>query len=301
MSRPALIGRTVAAGAAAWAAACGLVYWRTFRRLPPTYRDSRRLTPADFELDYEDLEVRTGDRLRLIAWLLPGTRDALVVVSGGYRGHISDVLGIGAALRRAGFSVVVYGWRGTPGSDAAPHTLGANECRDLTAVLDAVRGRRGPVPIGLLGYSMGGAGSISGGADDPGVRAVCADSAFADPVSLLEERIGHRLHLPAAVLADPVMALMARHAGARLADFSPITAVARLAPRPLLLIHGDADASVPVENAQRLYAAAGGPKELWIIPGVGHVGGYFADRTAYVERVISFFDRSLGEAAVPSS
>ena len=148
---------------------------------------------------------------------------------------------------------------------------------------------------------MGGAVSISVAADDPGVRAVCADSAFADPVSLLEERIHHRLHLPAAVLADPVMALMARRTGARLADFSPVAAVARLAPRPLLLIHGDADTSVPVEHAHRLYAAAGSPKDLWVIPGLGHVGGYFADRTAYVERVTGFFDRSLEEAAGRSS
>jgi alpha-beta hydrolase superfamily lysophospholipase len=294
VSRPALLGRLVAAGAAGWAAACGLVYWRTFRRLPRTHRDLRRLTPADFELAYEELEVRTGDGVRLLTWLLPGTRDAVVVVSGGYRGHISDVLGIGAALRRAGFSVVAYGWRGTPGSDPAPHTLGANERRDLVAVLDAVRARLGTLPIGLLGYSMGGAVSISVGADDPGVHAVCADSAFADPVSLLEERIRDHLHLPAAVLSDPVMSLMARRSGVRLGDFRPITAVARLAPRPLLLIHGDADASVPVEDGHRLYAAAGDPRDLWVIPGVGHVGGYFADRTAYVERVIDFFDRALG-------
>jgi alpha-beta hydrolase superfamily lysophospholipase len=289
-----VLGRTVAAGAVGWAAACGLVYWRTFRPIPTTHRDQRRLTPADFELDYEELPVRTADRLRLLTWLLPGTRDAVVVVSGGYRGRISDVLGIGAALRRAGFSVVAFAWRGTPGSDRAPLTLGANERGDLTAVLDAVQDRLGSVPIGLLGYSMGGAVSISVGADDPRVRAVCADSAFADPVSLLEERIRDHLHLPAAVLSDPVMSLMARRSGVRLGDFRPITAVARLAPRPLLLIHGDADASVPVEDGHRLYAAAGDPRDLWVIPGVGHVGGYFADRTAYVERVIDFFDRALG-------
>ena len=101
------------------------------------------------------------------------------------------------------------------------------------------------------------------------------------------------------MLADPVMALMARRSGARLADFRPVTAVARLAPRPLLLIHGDSDASVPVEHGHRLYAAAGDPKDLWVLPGVGHVGGYFADRAAYVERVIDFFDRSLGQPAEP--
>lgn len=297
----ALLGRAIAAGVGGWLAACGFVYWRTFRRLPRTHRDSRRLTPADFEIAYEELEVRTTDRLRLLTWLLPGTRDAVVVVSGGYRGRISDVLGIGAALRRAGFSVVAYGWRGTPGSDPAPHTLGPNERRDLMAVLDAVEERLGPIPIGLLGYSMGGAVSISVGADDPRVRAVCADSAFADPVSLLQERIHHQLRLPAAVLADPVIALMARRTGARLTEFRPVTAVARLAPRPLLLIHGDADASVPVEHAHRLYGAAGDPRELWVLPDVDHVGAYFAARSAYVRRVIDFFDRSLGRTVEPTS
>jgi len=31
-----------------------------------------------------------------------------------------------------------------------------------------------------------------------------------------------------------------------------------------------------------------------VVPGVPHVGAYFADRTAYVQRVTDFFDRTLG-------
>jgi dipeptidyl aminopeptidase/acylaminoacyl peptidase len=276
--------------------ACGVLYWRTFGWIPPLPRDRRQFTPADFELAYEELGVRTADGLRLLTWILPGSRDAAVVVSGGHRGRISDVLGIGAALRRAGFSVVAYAWRGTPGSDRAGHTLGANERRDLTAVLDAVQDRLGAVPIGLLGYSMGGAVSIAVAAEDSRVRAVCADSPFADPVDLLIERTGRRLLFPAAALVMPAVALMSRRTGARLGDFHPAAAVARIAPRPLLIIHGDADTSVPVENGRRLHAAAGQPKELWVVPGAPHVGAYFVDRTAYVRRVTEFFDRSLGAA-----
>jgi fermentation-respiration switch protein FrsA (DUF1100 family) len=96
------------------------------------------------------------------------------------------------------------------------------------------------------------------------------------------------------VLADPVIALLARRTGARLADFRPVAAVGCLAPRPLLLIHGDADTSVPVEHAHRLHRAAGDPKNLWVLSGVVHVGAYFADRSTYVTRVVDFFDRSLG-------
>src|SRR5207237_10140726 len=118
-------------------------------------------TPDDYGAAHEALDVRTADGVRLSAWYLPGIRDAAVVVSSGYRGRADDVLGISAALQRAGFHVVAYRWRGTPGSDRAAHTLGVYERHDLTAVIDVLAARLGAVPIGLLGYSLGGAVSIS--------------------------------------------------------------------------------------------------------------------------------------------
>jgi dipeptidyl aminopeptidase/acylaminoacyl peptidase len=287
-----VVGDVAAIATAGWMGACALLYWRIFGPLPLGARDIPRMTPDDFAIRYEELEVRTEDGLRLLAWLLPGARNAVIVVSGGYRGDISDVLGIASALNRSGFSVVAYGWRGTKGSDPSPHTLGALEQRDLRAVLDAVERRLGALPIGLLGYSMGGAISISVAAADPRVHAVCTDSAFADPVDLLMERAGRRVPMPAAVMI-PVMTVMAGRTGARLHDFRPIDEVGGIAPRPLLLIHGDADRAVPVEHARRLLGAARQPAELWVLPGVGHVGAYFADRAGYVERVTGFFDSSL--------
>jgi fermentation-respiration switch protein FrsA (DUF1100 family) len=51
---------------------------------------------------------------------------------------------------------------------------------------------------------------------------------------------------------------------------TPINWVDRISPRPLLVIHGDADELVPLEHAQSLYQKAREPKELKIIPGAGH-------------------------------
>ena len=47
-------------------------------------------------------------------------------------------------------------------------------------------------------------------------------------------------------------------------------AAARIAPIPLLVVHGDQDLYFPPDHAEQLYAAAGDPKELWIVPGFGH-------------------------------
>jgi fermentation-respiration switch protein FrsA (DUF1100 family) len=283
-------GGSASVAALAWAAGCAFVYRSAFGR---RYIDPRMTTPEDYGAAHETLDVRTADGVRLAAWYLPGTLPAAIVVSCGYRGRAGDVLGISTSLQRAGFHVAAYGWRGTPGSDNAAHTLGVYERNDLSAVINAMAARLGPVPIGLLGYSMGGAVSISVGADDRRVAAICTDSAFADPRVLMGDRVHEALKIPAALVLSPVIALLARRTGARLTDFRPVLAVGRVAPRPLLIIHGEDDVTVPVRHAEMLYAAAGQPKELWRLPGVGHVGAYFADRGEYIDRVTAFFRSAL--------
>jgi dipeptidyl aminopeptidase/acylaminoacyl peptidase len=282
---------------AAWMGACASLYWHAFRPMRWGDDAERGWTPADLGVPHESLEARTRDGLRLIAWYLPGTRPAAVVVSGGHRGRAGDVLGISAALQRAGFHVVAYGWRGTPGSDPAAHTLGVFERRDLEAAIDAVEARLGNVPIGLLGYSLGGAVSLVVAGEDHRVRAVCADSAFSDPLGVLADGVERVLRIPGAVLTAPVAALVAKRTGARLADFEPLAAVARISPRPLLLIHGAEDTAVTPRHARRLYDAAAEPRELWTVPGASHVGAYFADREHYLERVCTFFEAALTSEA----
>ena len=51
--------------------------------------------------------------------------------------------------------------------------------------------------------------------------------------------------------------------------FRPVGAAQRLAPRPLLVLHGDDDESVPVSDARQL-AQAHGAAELRMLAGAGH-------------------------------
>jgi fermentation-respiration switch protein FrsA (DUF1100 family) len=53
-------------------------------------------------------------------------------------------------------------------------------------------------------------------------------------------------------------------------EVRPSDYIAEIAPRPLLLVHGNKDETVDVGHARRLYEKAGEPKQLVIIDGAGH-------------------------------
>lgn len=284
---------TGAAGLA-WLAGCAALHQRAFGKVRRDDRDGAGgPTPADRGLPHERLTVRTSDGLRLVAWHLPGVLPAVVVVSPGNRRPAGDVLDVAAPLRNAGFHVVVHGWRGTPGCDPAPHTLGVHERLDLIGVLGAVERQLPGLPVGLLGYSLGGAVAVDVAASDRRAAAVCADSPFSDPQAVLREGVRRVLRIPGPVLTAPVGVVLALRTGARLGAFSPLRRVGDIAPRPLLLIHGEADRSVPAAHSRRLHRAAGAPADLWLLPGVGHVGAFVADRDEYLRRVGGFFERNL--------
>jgi fermentation-respiration switch protein FrsA (DUF1100 family) len=57
---------------------------------------------------------------------------------------------------------------------------------------------------------------------------------------------------------------------AALLDYSPEGLVGRIAGRPVLLVHGEADLLVPADESRSLFARAGEPRRLVLVPGMGH-------------------------------
>jgi fermentation-respiration switch protein FrsA (DUF1100 family) len=164
--------------------------------------------------------------------------------------------------------------------------------RDFHAALAWLRRRLPEVWLGVIGYSMGGAVALLGAAAEPAVRAVVTDCAFCRQEEMIRAGWRRRLRLPSSPVVELAERLAAWQHGFRFRDVEPLAVVGRLAPRPLLVIHSEDDALVPVSDANRLYAAAGPGKELWLIPDTPHCGGYFADRASYSARVVAFFDRA---------
>jgi dipeptidyl aminopeptidase/acylaminoacyl peptidase len=271
------------------------LYRRAFVPARPTFLDDFTFTPFEFQADYEEVELVTADGLNFGAWLFrqPGSPQT-VIVSGGHKGQRQGSLGISAALWRKGFNVILYSYRGMPGSDRAPITFGIKEVLELQAVIAFARKRIANARIGLLGYSMGAVVSLLGAAGEPGVQALVLDSPFSDLRALLIENVRRATKLPGSPfvwLADCMLWLRTR---SWMSECSPREVLSSLEPRPLFFIHGGADAITSVNHSRRLYDAYRGPREIWIVQGAPHTGAYFADRPLYVERVAGFFARHLG-------
>ena len=79
--------------------------------------------------------------------------------------------------------------------------------------------------------------------------------------------------------------------------FRPELVVDRISPRPLLIVHGDKNSFMPVDEAYHLYARAREPKDLLIIPGARHLEWITEGSTfhrPYVGRVVDWFRAQLG-------
>src|SRR5260221_11865047 len=205
------------------------VYRRAFVPAKPRPLDDFPFTPFEFQADYEEVELVTADGINFGAWHFrqPGSPQT-VIVSGGHKGQRQNCLGISAALWRKGFNVILYSYRGMPGSDRAPITFGIKEVLELQAVIAFARKRIANTRIGLLGYSMGAVVSLLGAAGEPGVQALVLDSPFSDLRTLLIENVRTRARLPGTPFVWLAGLMLRARSGNRLVDCSPISVLSSL-------------------------------------------------------------------------
>jgi fermentation-respiration switch protein FrsA (DUF1100 family) len=202
-------------------------------------------------------------------------------------------------LHGAGYSVLTYDMRNRGRSGGEAVTLGALESLDLISAVDYLTTRadvdRGR--IGALGISLGGSTTLLAAANDPRIKAIVDDSGFSDAPGVIESSFEHFVGLPAFPFAPITMAIVGWRTGIDVKRIRPVDVVARIAPRPLLIIHCMDDTVVPPVDSERNFNAAGEPKSIWRISAGGHARGHAVARQEYERRVIEFFDQGLAAEA----
>ncbi|MFD3618421.1 alpha/beta hydrolase [Streptomyces sp. NPDC058676] len=224
----------------------------------------------------------------------PSSRDLVFVIAHGFTGDVDrpHVRRIASAFARYG-AVVTFSFRGH-GASGGRSTVGDREVLDLAAAVQWARSF-GHARVATVGFSMGGSVVLRHAALHPpggwgrderderegreGRTAAHTDAVVSVSAPARWYYRGtapmRRLHW---LVTRPEGRLVGRY-GLRTrihhrewspVPLSPVEAVPRIAPRPLLIVHGDRDGYFPLDHPRMLATAAGDQGELWLEPGMGH-------------------------------
>jgi len=270
-----------------------VIAWQTASSVVRPRRVPVRATPAALSLPFEDVTFQAQDGIALKGWWLPAASGGkTIILCHGISANREQTLAFAPFLHAHGYQVFLFDFRAHGESEGGFCTVGAREQEDLLAAIEVVR-ERGGGPIGVLGLSMGGATAILTAARSSDIQAVVADSAFSSISRLVEDSFSQRFLLPRWPMGPLSFAIAYWRTAEDLRDVAPRSVIGQISPRPVLLIHGDADRIIPVDHSRYLYIAAKKPKDILVLPGVGHISGHDMARPQYEEKVLAFFDKWL--------
>jgi uncharacterized protein len=249
---------------------------------------------ADTGSTKEDFSVQAKDGAELRGWKVRphAPRGDWVLLYHGVGDNRTGMLGYADLLLRHNYSLVMMDARahGESGGDMA--TYGWKERFDTVAITDALYSSEKVHRLYAMGVSMGAALALQSAAVEPRIEGVVAEDPFASlrEVSYdygglhFSPLLGKTLFRPATIAG---MHAMAKAGGFDPDHDSPQEAVAER-PFSVLLICGTRDNIIPCRHAERIFSAASGPKELWIVPGARHASAIGIDPAEYEARVIRF-------------
>ena len=236
-------------------------------------------------LDFLEVELVTEDNVRLSAWYTPPQNGAVILVAHGYGNKRNEQYY--TLFASHGYGVIAWDFRAHGTSEGEFSSLGFYEVLDAKAALDFVLEQPGVEHIGAWGGSMGAVTMIRATAQYPEIEALIADSPFAT----LEDEMDLRVPFP--LMRSLIRFFAESQSGVTIDSVRPVDEIPRISPRPVFLIQGMGDGMVPLNSAERLYDAAGEPRQLWTENDVPHLNMYAFHKTRYTKRVIEFFDQYL--------
>ena len=204
----------------------------------------------------------------------------------------SDLLKDTYFLHVLGFNLFYFDFRALGESGGKVSSIGYLETKDIEAAVSFLRQTRPQfcAKIGLYGRSLGGMVALYKAAHDTDIACTVTEGSFYsfERMAPRWSWLGRR-----APFFPFVSHYIRKQLGTNAERFNPQYTIAKIAPRPILLIHGKYDNLVPAAHAKMLYKCAGEPKEIWLVPGAKHnqcaeVGGY-----EYKQRLADFYRKYL--------
>ena len=261
------------------------------RRIVHPRRRLINLDPGDLGYRFEENSLAVGKELLLATFYVPATTPAranLVILHGkdsakeAYLEYLPQLLPYG-------YNVLLYDARAHGRSGGRTTSFGYHEWKDVVEAVRYIKHLAPDLPTGVFGHSMGGAVALQALSRSSEIEFGIIESAFAHLGDITHAYACRDTGIPLPrPFTDALLDRAERMADFRHREVEPERA-AHLVTQPVMVVHGEEDRSIDVDNGRRLYAALGAnQKELYVVPGAGHddlteVGG-----DAYYRRLRSF-------------
>jgi pimeloyl-ACP methyl ester carboxylesterase len=236
------------------------------------------------------------DNVLLKGWFFSASGNNTVILMHGGKQNRSQpgigLINLCEKLNKKGYTILTFDRRQC-GESESPK-LGVRACldRDLAGAIKFIQYKSGSKGnIYLWGTSIGAVVTLSCAVKVDGVKAIIADSCFADIPEMISRQLIRTF--PAFIIFKPGSMFMGRQFFGmeknRLIDYVEQISC------PILFINGTKDLTIPKEDTYRLWIASQNPaSQIWIVNGADHSKSYLTNPEMYVDKAISFFRMSEG-------
>jgi dienelactone hydrolase len=252
-----------------------------------THAARAEVPAADLGAPHRDVSFETSDGLTLRGWYVPSRNGAAVI---SFPGRASSQKRA-KLLADHGYGVLVFDRRGEGESDGDPNVYGWQGERDVHAAVAFLQRQPDvdPARIGAIGLSVGGEMLLEAAAESDELKAIVSEGASARS---LRDDLANPGGTWQSLVGDGVVTAATTLFASNLPP-ADLRSLVRRIDQPVLFVYGE-HGQVTEEPANRAFHAdKRGAKELWEVPGSGHIGGIDAQPAEYERRVVGFFDRTL--------
>ncbi|MBR7889909.1 alpha/beta fold hydrolase [Marinomonas sp. A79] len=203
---------------------------------------------------YSTVFVPTKNAKKLSTWFLPvHESEVTVVILHGWGSNAGMMLPLASPFHAAGMNVLLFDARSHGGSESDTFSSLPRFAEDTQSVVDWLK-KTHPMAsqkIVLLGHSVGGAAVLLASSRTNDVAAVISISAFAHPTWMMQRYL-KSVHLPS-IMRPSILRYVEWVIGSRFNDIAPINTI-RSVKCPVLLVHGNVDRVVPIEDSRAIIA-----------------------------------------------
>jgi uncharacterized protein len=209
----------------------------------------------------------------------------------GARSNRQEMLKRAELLLHQHIDVLLFDFQAHGESTGNALTFGYLEARDVEAAFRYLRERSGTLPIGSLGFSLGGIAALLSNVSQK-FDFLVLEAVYPTFEKAIDNRLSMRFGRVGPFLTPLLLFQLRWRIGITPDQLRPIHAI-RHVRCPLLVIGGTNDLHTTREDTQALFEAAPQPKELWFVPGAAHENYYDYSPAEYERIVLGFIKQAL--------